>query len=91
MKLGISVTPKIHTVILHIVEFCKIMGRELGPWNEQTGQSVHHDLKETWKRYKVNDTDREIYGENLLKAVSAYNSQHLQIRRDWYIVQIDIV
>ena len=24
MKLGISVTPKIHTVILHIKEFCKI-------------------------------------------------------------------
>ena len=49
----------------------------LGPWSEQTEESVHHGFKETWKRYKVNDTDREIYGENLLKAVSAYNSQHL--------------
>ena len=27
MKMGISVTPKIHTVIFHIIEFCKITGR----------------------------------------------------------------
>ena len=49
----------------------------LGPWSEQKGKSVHHDFKEIWMRCKVNDTNREIYGENLLKAVIAYNSQHL--------------
>ena len=69
MKLGISVTP--------IIEFWKITGQGLGPWSEQTGESVRHDLKETWKRYKVNDTDRKIYRENLLKAVSPYISKHL--------------
>ena len=41
------VTPKIHTVIFHIIEFCKIMGLGLGPWSEQTGESVTHDFKET--------------------------------------------
>ena len=53
MKLGISATPKIHTVIFHIIELCKIAGWGLGPWSEQTGESVHHDFKETWKTYKV--------------------------------------
>ena len=72
-------TPTIHTVIFHIIEFSKIAGRGLGPWSEQTGETVLHDNKETWKRYKVNDTDREIYGENLPKGVSDYNSQHIEI------------
>ena len=49
----------------------------LGPWVEQTVQSVHHDLKETWKRYKVNDIDQPIYGESLLKVVLVYNIQHI--------------
>ena len=77
MKLGISVTPEVHAVIFHIAEFCEMTGQGLGPWSEQTGESIHHDFKETWKRYKVNNTDHDIYGENLLKAVCAYNSQHL--------------
>ena len=53
MKLVISVIPKIHTVIFHIIEFCKITGRGPGPWSEQTGESVHHDFEEIWKKYKV--------------------------------------
>ena len=77
MKLGIPATPKKHTAKFHITEFCKITGRGLSPWSEQTGENEHHDFKETWKRYKFNDTDRKTYGENLLKALSTYNSRHL--------------
>ena len=47
MKLGISLIPKIHTAIFHIIEFCKITGQGPGPWSEQTGESVHHDFEET--------------------------------------------
>ena len=61
-RLGISVTPKVHAVIYHIPEFCELMGRGLGPWSEQTGESVHHDFKEMWQRYKVKDETRPIYG-----------------------------
>ena len=53
------------------------MGQGLCLWTEQTWESVHQDFKEIWKKYKVNDTDREIYGENVLKSVSTSNSQHL--------------
>ena len=55
MKLNISVTPKIHAVMYHIAEFCQMTGRGLDPWNEQAGESVHHDFNETWKRFQVND------------------------------------
>ena len=47
MKLGISVTPTIHTVIFHMIEFSKIMGQGLGPWSEQIGETVLHDNRET--------------------------------------------
>ena len=69
LKLGISITPKVHAVMYHVEEFCNLSGRGLGPWSEQAGESVHHDFKNTWSRFMVNDIDRDIYGENLLKAV----------------------
>ena len=75
--MGISVAPKILTLIFQIIDFCKVMGQGLCLWTEQTWESVHQDFKEIWKKYKVNDTDRETYGENLLKSVSTSNSQHL--------------
>ena len=77
MKIGISVTPKVHAVFYHVAEFCALKGMGLGPWSEQTGESVHHDFKETWKNFKVNDLEKDIYGEQLLKAVCKYNSQHI--------------
>ena len=77
LKLGISVTPKVHAVFFHVAEFCLLTGQGLGPWREQAGESVHHDFKQTWKNYKVNDVKRDIYSENLLRAVAAYNSKHL--------------
>ena len=77
-RLGVSVTPKIHAVIYHISEFCELTGRGLGPWSEQAGESVHCDFKKTaWSNFKVNDEENEHYGENLLRAVQMYNSQHL--------------
>ena len=77
MKLGVTVTPKVHAIMFHVAEFYLMMGRKLGPWSEQTEESIHRDFKKTWQRYKVYDTDRRIYGENHLKVVSVYSSQHL--------------
>ena len=63
MKMVITVTPKVHAVMFHIAEFCLMTGQGLYPWSEQTGKSVHHDFKETWKRHKVNKVDRSIHGD----------------------------
>ena len=77
MRLGISVTPKVHAVMYHVGEFCALTGMGLAPWSEQTGESVHHDFNETWKKFKVNNVQRPIYAAQLLKAVCMYNSQHI--------------
>ena len=76
-RLGISITPKVHAVIYHIPEFCEMTGRGLGPWSEQTGESVHSDFNKMWKLFKVNKEDTKMYGDSLLRAVQMYNSQHL--------------
>ena len=47
MKLCITVTLKLHAVMFHVAEFCLMMGQGLSPWIEQTGESIHHDFKET--------------------------------------------
>ena len=46
MKIGIPVTP-VHAVMFHVAKFCLMMGQGLGPWSEQTRESVHHDFKES--------------------------------------------
>ena len=39
-KLEISVTPKVHAVFFHVQEFCELTKMGLGPWSEQTSESV---------------------------------------------------
>ena len=44
LKLNISVTPKVHVVFHHVEEFCSLKGMGLGPWSEQTSESLHHEF-----------------------------------------------
>ncbi len=44
-NLMISVTPKIHAVMYHIEEFCDYSGTGLGPYSEQTSESLHQEFK----------------------------------------------
>ena len=75
-QLNISVTPKIHAVFYHIIDFCDRRHLGLGWWSEQSCESVHHDFKQTWDRYSVSFTNSR-YHEQLLKAVKDYCSKHL--------------
>ena len=78
MKLKINnVTPKTPAMVYHVDEFCSLKGPALAAWSEQTGESVHHDFIKAWEKFKVKDKDHPLYGENLLKAMSMYNNQHL--------------
>ena len=78
-KLRIPITPKIHAVIFHITEFCSSKGKGLGPWSEQTSESVHRDFLRVWNNYKIRSTQNNNYGKQLLSAVCKYNSTHLWI------------
>ena len=39
LSLEIDVTPKVHTVLYHVSEFCELEGMGLAPWSDQTSKS----------------------------------------------------
>ena len=77
LDLGINISPKIHAIFFHVPEFCQMVGKGLGSYSEQASESVHHDFQKIWENYKIQDQDHPRYGEQLLKAVTTYNSRHL--------------
>lgn len=76
LVLNRPVTPKIHAVFFHVVDFCEKTGKGLGFYSEQPFESVHHDFNETWKRHKVRANHPE-FGNRLSRAVCDYNSHHV--------------
>ena len=76
LDLNINITPKVHAVIFHIVEFCERVDTGLGRFSEQASESVHHNFKTTWQRFKVLDCHPD-YGQRLLRAVNSFNTDHI--------------
>ncbi len=79
MKLGISVTPKVHAILVHVCQFLEIHeGNGLGPWSEQASESVHFDFSQLWEKgcYK-RSLNHDQYADKLLKCVITYNSRHV--------------
>lgn len=72
----LSVTPKVHAVFHHILDFCTKADTGLGPWSEQASESVHSDFKMVWNRFKRTTSDPH-YGKWLQRAVCEYNSNHI--------------
>jgi len=75
--LGLSITPKIHAVMFHIIDFCKHNGRGLGLWSEQTTEALHHEFESTWVHFKIKDLNHPNFGKQLLSASRTFNSQKL--------------
>ena len=76
MSLAIPVTPKVHTIFFHIIDFCSKRNRSLGYFSEQASESLHSNFLPTWERYKVSQ-NHPMYSQKLLRAVCEYNSRHL--------------
>lgn len=70
------ITPKFHIMKFHVAEFCGNSNHGLGRYSEQTTEAIHHDFEKTWMNYKVPESHNN-YQQNLLKAVTAYNSSHI--------------
>ena len=77
LDLRINVTPKVHSLIHYVQQFCMFTGRRLVPWSKQAMELMHQDFKQTWQCFKLNNINHDLYGEHLLKAVSMYNSHLL--------------
>ena len=73
-----SVTPKVHVVEKHVVEFLKYKGEiaGLGFYSEQAMESGHRDFKLEWEKVKVSPNHKE-YGNRLLQTVVRYAGKHL--------------
>lgn len=76
LNLGFRVTPKIHAIFNHIIDFCSKMDKGLGCYSEQSSEAVHADFKKIWLKYKINEANPK-YDAHLLKAVVEYNSQRI--------------
>jgi hypothetical protein len=79
LQLGIPVTSKVHTVLVHVKQFLnKQNGQGLGVWSEQALESLHHDFNQLRVngKYKRTLTPAK-YSEQLLKCVVTYNSRHV--------------
>jgi hypothetical protein len=51
-------------------------GLPMGPFSEQTGESIQHKFDEHWARFKQDPFNRE-YAKWLLCAVVDFNSKHI--------------
>ena len=75
-ELNIPVTPKLHALFVHVRQFCSKQNLSLGPFSEQSSESVHADFKAIWKHFSV-DTNHPNFGRHLLSAILKYNSMHI--------------
>ena len=73
--LGLQVTPKIHAILFHVIDFCDRKETGLGMWSEQAFESVHADFTHVWQKYKV-PTTHERFADRFLRSVQEYNGNH---------------
>ena len=66
-------TPKMHIVWDHIAHFIAFNG-PLGPFAEQSFESIHYEWFEFWKTSYKRDMNDPNYGEQVLKAVVDFNT-----------------
>jgi hypothetical protein len=50
---GLPITPKLHVVSHHVVQWCRQTGCGLAQANEAAVEAAHHVWWEIWKHYKV--------------------------------------
>ena len=64
-------------IIHNLAEYIEMEGMGMGLFSEQTGESLHSDLKKHWLCYQVKNKNAPSYAKNLYKAVVLYNSIHV--------------
>ena len=76
---NMSITPKIHIIQHHVIDFLKRKGEEygLGWWSEQAFEAVQSDMKKEWDKVKICDKNHPDFPQRLLDFVVRYNSKHL--------------
>ena len=70
---------KVHVLIAHTREYIDrySKGKALGFYSEQTGEAVHQKFEVIFSKYKIKNIHCDTYGQNLLKAVVEFSSNHI--------------
>ena len=73
-----SITPKLHVLIVHVEQWVDIFGRPLGMEGEQAGEAVHH----IWKRLLGNlglpkVKESTAFVEVVFKALLMFNANNV--------------
>ena len=74
---GLSLTPKVHLIFEHLVDFTKASGgKGLGEGSEQGLETSHSSFKKIWTNFWVKNKMSPMYLKQLKKAVLYYNFLH---------------
>ena len=76
-KFNVSIPNKIHVMLVHVDEFCSLVGRGLGEFSEQETENAHSAYDDIWDRYKVKDDKSEIYHKQFFKSVMNFNCNNM--------------
>ena len=78
MALGqkLTVTWKVHIVMVHVAPFVKLHNCGLGRYAKQVGESIHAKFKPTWSRYKRTESHSE-HGDRLLSACTNFGARRM--------------
>ena len=75
--LGISITPKVHTVEKHIVQFIQMAECSLGQYSDQLIEACHSEFEHVFKRFFIKNEDNASFPQKLKSAVNAFNASHV--------------
>ena len=73
----VSITNKIHIILIHVQQFCELTGKGLGEYSEQETENAHTVFDDTWTKYKVKDSSSSIYHQQYFKATMDFNSKNI--------------
>lgn len=67
-----TITPKIHCVLFHIIDFCELKNRVLGLYSEQASEQIHHIFNFHSQKF-ITKSSAPDYDKQLLRSVCSLN------------------
>ena len=75
-KLDRAWTPKVHALVFHVPEVIRVKERALGPYSEQTGESLHYK----WDKYveqRFSKLPKKKFPDPMLHALVRFNADNI--------------
>ena len=76
-EFNVSMPNKIHVIVVHVEEFCDLVGRGLAEFSEQETENAHSAFDSLLDRYRVRDINSNIYHVQYFKAVMNFNTNNI--------------